>query len=90
MLHVSNIISVLSLFYFTLFLYSSGRECSQLLPPTFGRLIGPCNSLFGSTCDIGCEEGYQLTTGSSNITQCIADGSGNLYWSNEDALCQGS
>ncbi|CAH1274490.1 NOTCH2 [Branchiostoma lanceolatum] len=57
------------------------RRCQQLQPPVYAHFTSRiCDNSYGTTCQITCATGYQLS-GSSNAT-CEFDGT-MLYWERE-------
>ena len=55
------------------------RRCRQLNPPLFGHFIGPCDDSHGSTCQVGCQNGYILH--GSDDTKCSRNAStGVMSW----------
>lgn len=61
---------------------AASAQCPTLTLPPYGRFLrGPCNSVFGAECYIGCQPGFDL------IGSCyrVCDNSGK--WSGSPTAC---
>ncbi|XP_071829906.1 uncharacterized protein [Apostichopus japonicus] len=62
------------------------KRCPNLRQPE-GGAVQTCTNHFGSSCNIVCNTGYQLS--GSTVRTCEVAGSlgGNPYWSGTDTIC---
>ncbi|XP_038054961.1 sushi, von Willebrand factor type A, EGF and pentraxin domain-containing protein 1-like [Patiria miniata] len=55
------------------------HRCRQLNPPFYGDFVAACDNSHGSTCQVGCQNGYTLQ-GSDTATCSRNASTGLMYW----------
>ena len=71
------------------FISLSVLRCPVLLPPSNGRLVSDvCGNMYGSTCHMQCNRGYELK-GSVRRTCEKKPGRDRVYWTGDETFCQG-
>ncbi|XP_041478166.1 sushi, von Willebrand factor type A, EGF and pentraxin domain-containing protein 1-like [Lytechinus variegatus] len=58
------------------------RRCQPLHPPVFGNIVGSCDNVWGSECEVECALGYSLV--GPSLTQCNYTGQ-RMHWQRETA-----
>ena len=76
-----------SFFIFSSLFVQTVRICEILTAPENGEILGNCYNTYGSSCEFGCSEGYELT-GSATRT-CTIDDSDIMVWNGTVVTCQG-
>ncbi|XP_011663142.2 sushi, von Willebrand factor type A, EGF and pentraxin domain-containing protein 1 [Strongylocentrotus purpuratus] len=56
------------------------RRCQPLYPPVFGNVVGSCDNVWGSECEVECATGYFLV--GPSLTHCNYTGQ-RMHWQRE-------
>lgn len=70
-------------------LYSLVLRCQTLLPPLNGFFVRDCSNAYGSSCIMGCNDGYNMI-GSENLTCLRKPGHITGYWNGSIPVCKGT
>ena len=63
------------------------KSCGRLLPPHKGKVFLPCYSTFGSSCRLGCVDGYFAVD--DNVATCSLTNSSEVAWDMGAFSCKG-
>ena len=72
--------------YFRLY-FNIVRSCGRLVLPEFAKVYLPCCSTFGSTCSLGCMDGYVAF--GNNTASCRLVNSSEVVWDIGNFKCKG-
>ena len=65
----------------------TGKQCSDLKPPLYGKISLPCAPYYESTCTVRCMDKYFLVGPSTDT--CIVAEDDKMKWKNENE-CRGN
>ena len=69
------------------FLLNIVKSCGRLVPPEKAKVYLPCYFTFGSSCTLGCMDGY-IAIGDTRAT-CRLTNSSEVAWDSGNFTCEG-
>lgn len=69
------------------FIFNIVKSCDRLVPPENARIYLPCFTTFGSSCTLGCVDGY-IAFGNNRAT-CNVTNSSEVAWDIGNFYCKG-